>query len=482
MGDELLFPKPETKPLLLYGRAREQELLRTSLAKLSDENQTPELVLISGKSGTGKTALAESIKSMSVLFCHGKHDQLFDDDVQPEPLSSWVGVFETLAPQISNQTVQQLQQTMEDEKQYLLTDKFAALRSMLRARRAPVSDLVVSNKLSEEHFLQSAVQFLQGLASQETPLVILVDDLQWADDTSLRLFERALLLPNVRVVGTCRANEVNLGSPICGTLRRIEDQGVAILNIRLDNLSRDSVREMVLKKYEGQYADDFVAKVWEQTNGNAFYTRELLDYLQETGWDLSTSKKSENDFIAELSNDVLVLLQKKVGHMKRQVHATLKVASCLGSEIDPTVVQCLCKFRIDESLQTATKKGLIVRKTNSMYQFAHDRIQLAMYSMIQDRPAFHLQIGRQLWRTMSSESSEQHIFVIHRQIMRGLSLLEKDEDGKNEFAFICSVAGRRAATLSDFHLASQHFRMGLSALGSSPWKRKHYDLCLRLRT
>lgn len=470
----------------LFGRSHEQERLLESLERLDYSSAKPELVLLSGPSGVGKTALATTLNISKVLFCSGKHDQIFqEDDPSNQPYGCWLAAFASLVPQIRDKATW-LQQKLDEESQNLLADKIPALRDVLLVRSSTISDQRFSGDAGEQkRFLQCVCQFLTLVASPELPLVILLDDLQWADEVSLMVMETVVLeVANVRIVGTCRANEVEMDSPICKSLRRIEDRGATITNIKLDNLPQRTLCDMISSKYGRAFAnsESLVAYVWEETNGNPFFANELLGYLNERGLAIGDAflDASKNDFIMSIRGDVLVLVQGKIAKLTRETHTMLKVAACLGSEIAPELVQCLCKFPIDESLKIAVSKGLIVRKTNGVYQFAHDRIQQAVYAMISDRPAFHRQIGRHLWSALSNEKREQFIFVILRQLLRGLSLMQEDDTERLEFSSVCFVAGRRAAALSDFPMASSHLRMGLSMLGTSPWQSKSYELCLQL--
>jgi predicted ATPase len=136
---------------------------------------------------------------------------------------------------------------------------------------------------------------------------------------------------------------------------------------------------------------------------------------------------------------------------------------------------------VRQALETAEKHRLITFDFQlGSGRFLHDRIQEAAYSLIPEdsRTARHLDIGRRLWIWLRPEQLDIHIFTVANQIIRGLHLLDDTLENEELAAFMLR-AGRKAALLSSFYLASRYFNVGIKLLGSRRWKDQ-YDVCLAL--
>jgi predicted ATPase len=118
---------------------------------------------------------------------------------------------------------------------------------------------------------------------------------------------------------------------------------------------------------------------------------------------------------------------------------------------------------------------------NDTYRFAHDLIQEAAYKLIssQERQAFHLTIGRELWKSFDNiEELEGHIFIILGQIRDGADLITYQEE-RNDVAALCLRAGELAICSSSFQTASEYLLLGVSMLGEACWQEE-YELSLEL--
>jgi predicted ATPase len=158
----------------------------------------------------------------------------------------------------------------------------------------------------------------------------------------------------------------------------------------------------------------------------------------------------------------------------------LKVAACLGHVINVKFVGFVLDRPIDKTLCTLTEKGLLYWcERSESYCLSHDSVQEAAYSLVpeNDRPLFHLEIGRRLWRKVKDDDLES-VFLILHQIQRGRNLIKREKE-RLALANLCLYAGEKAAASSSFIKALSVFELGVFLLDEDCW-RKQYDLALSL--
>jgi predicted ATPase len=317
-----------------------------------------------------------------------------------------------------------------------------------------------------------------------------MDDLHFADDASLDLLQSLVTDSSndgILFVGTFRVEQKN--DRIKQFLKDIGS--VDLTDIRLAGLPRDSVDEMVADIFsvvDPNAIKPLTEIAYRQTNGNVFYVRELIKYLQEDGlltfdeagmewvWD---ERKILHKLTFRKSVDLVTVRLSKLPKATREV---LEVAACLGSQLDEKLLNRISPRPVYSHLQKATSKGFLQHdKENDKYWFSHDMVREAAYKMVlhQEREAFHLTIGRELWKSFDDiEELENHIFIILGQIREGANLIIYQEE-KNDVAALCLRAGELAICSSSYQTASEYLLLGVSMLGENSWNEE-YDLSLEL--
>lgn len=478
----------------LYDRQEQKHLLLEAFHRRLCCKAKNELILVSGEAGTGKTALAltlrEICKSQNGFFVMGKFDQL----QRPEPYAPFVAAFtdfthQVIARGIVPEMKQRIRQEIDSEFR-LLIDMLPALEQILGSQ----GDTSQSVKGSEAQQQLKLVflKFIKAICSPQHPLILCIDDLQWADsgslDLLLTLLKDADSSAGFMILGTCRYNEVALEHPLAVMLRTLEDEAhVPITNILVGNLNAEAVNKVVstVLRLDTETSKPLADIVHNETNGNIFFVMQFLKSLHEEGilfrrngvdWQWDSQR------IHVSSQDVVLLVSKQMERLEPQVQEMLMVASCIGAEFDEYLLHdVLNPSQVAETLATALTKGLIlVDRHAAGYRFTHDKVQQAAYSLIpeEDRDTFHLTIGRQLWKNLSAEEIDMNIFLVVNQLSRGIHLVE-DQDELYGITMLCLRAGEKATLSSDFATAAEYLGFGIELLGSRGW-RDQYDLSLNL--
>src|SRR6266851_2356884 len=488
-SDRLLIPEK------LYGREREIAALLAAFDRVVAQD-TPELVLVSGYSGVGKSSVVNELHKALVpprgLFASGKFDQ-YKRDI---PYATLAQAFQTLVRQIlvksEAEVVQWRQALLESAgpNGQLIVNLIPEVEFLI-GKQPPVPDLPPQD--ARNRFQLVFRRFLGAFARPEHPLALFLDDLQWLDAATLELLEHLITDPNVphlMLVGAYRDNEVNSSHPLTRTLGAIGRAGARMQEIVLAPLGLEDVGRLVADALhcEGDSGQPLAQLVHEKTGGNPFFAIQFLTALAEEGllrldpdaaawiWDLARIRaKGYTDNVVDLM----------VGKLKRLSGATqtaLQQLACLGNVAEfatLTLVHGKLEEEIHAALWEATRTGLILRLDGS-YAFLHDRIQEAAYALIpeSERVGAHLRIGRVLLASMTPDGLAEHLFDVANQLNQGAALLI-DRDEKVLVATIDLSAGRKAKASAAYASAGGYFSAGMALLDEGDWG-SHYELTFGL--
>ena len=277
-------------PEKLYGRAREVETLLAAFDRVV-QGGLPELVLVSGYSGIGKSSVVNELHKVLLppraLFAAGKFDQ-YKRDI---PYSTLAQAFQSLVrPLLAKSDIEladwreALREALGPNGQ-LMVDLVPELRLII-GEQAPVPELPPQD--AQRRFQLVLRRFFAVFARADHPLALFLDDLQWLDAATLDLLEDLLTHPDVRhvlLIGAYRDNEVTAGHPLLGTLDRIRSAGAAVHEIVLAPLTHEHVGHLVA---DALYSDQDSAAplaelVHQKTAGNPFFVIQFLSALVEEG-------------------------------------------------------------------------------------------------------------------------------------------------------------------------------------------------------
>lgn len=480
----------------LYGREKELDQLMEAFAR-AQEGQS-ELVLIGGYSGTGKSALAHEIHrpitEKQGYFVEGKFDQY----QRAVPYYAILQAFESFLDLLLTENEQKLRyfrdQILEavGEQGKVLTDVIPNIIHLI----GPQPEVVeVGGSEAQNRFNYVFSRFVGAIASKLHPLVLFIDDLQWADSSSLDLL-RNLLTDSASKYFLCicayRDNEVSPTHPFIVAVEEMRERKVDIFEIQIDNLRKEDVMNLISDSLSvgSEKSKQLMELVYEKTGGNAFFVTEFLKSLYTEGlvvfnyqaraweWDI------RKIFQHRLTDDVVKLMAGKVKRLDANTQEALKLASCIGNRFDLETLTIIYKKDEEETsaeLMPALSEGLVLYYGDS-YKFAHDRIQQAVYSLIpqEKRNALHLRIGRLLLNSLAEDELEEALFDVVNQLNWGRDILE-DAKALEHLAELNLQAAHKAKQSSAFESAFEYAEGGIGLLKSDNWEIQ-YELSYNLYT
>jgi PAS domain S-box-containing protein len=486
--DRLLIPEK------LYGRRREVETLLASFDRVVNGG-APELVLVSGYSGVGKSSVVNELQPMLVpprgLFASGKFDQ-YKRDI---PYATLAQAFQGLIRPLLGKSDADLEPWRDALREALgpnaglVVDLVPEVR-LIVGEPPPVPELPPQD--AQRRFQLVFRQFIGVFARPEHPLALFLDDLQWLDAATLDLVEDLLNrsdLRNLLLVGAFRDNEVTAAHPLMRKLDAIWPTG-RVQDIKLGPLTTEDLGVLVADSLRcgAELAAPLAGLVHAKTDGNPFFVIQFLHALAGEGllafdheqarwfWDL------EGIHAKRYTDNVVELLASKLTRLPLDTQDALRQLACLGNITEAATLSLVLGIpeeQVHAALWEALRQQLIDR-LERFYRFVHDRVQEAAYALIQEtsRAEAHLRIGRLLARHTPPEKREEAIFEIVNQLNRG-ALLIASEDEREQLAELNLVAGKRAKASSAYASALTYLTAGAALLPADAWERRQ-ELALEL--
>jgi PAS domain S-box-containing protein len=475
-------------PEKLYGRAREIETLHASFDRVVASG-TPELVLVSGYSGIGKSSVVHELQKVLVpprgLFASGKFDQ-YKRDV---PYATLAQAFQSLIRPLLGQDEAKLQRWRDallealGPNGRLMVDLVPELKLII-GEQAPVPELPSQD--AQRRFQLVFRRFISVFTRPERPLVLFLDDLQWLDAATLDLMEDLLTRRDVQhlmLIGAYRDNEVNSAHPLMRKLELIRQDGAIAREIVLEPLAREDLATLVADCFhcEAERAIPLAQLLHEKTAGNPFFAIQFISALAEER--LVTFDRGEGRWSWDLNrihakgytDNVVDLMVGKLNRLPVNTQNALQQLACLGNSTDFATLRMVYQDsneKIHDQLWEAVRSGLIFRSADS-YRFVHDRVQEAAYSLIPQefRAETHLRLGRLLAAHTPPEKREETIFEIVNQLNRGAVLITSQEE-REQLAELNLIAGKRAKATTAYPSALNYLIAGAAMLDDS-WERRH---------
>jgi len=489
LSDRLLIPEK------LYGREREVAILLAAFDRVLAGGRA-ELVLVSGYSGVGKSAvvheLHKSLVSSRGLFASGKFDQ-YKRDV---PYAIVAQAFQSLIHPLLSKPEAELSKWRDDLIQAiapngsLLVDLVPELKLII-GEQPPVHPLPPQEAKTRSHL--AFRRFLGVFGRPEHPLGLFLDDLQWLDAATLDFLEDLLIqqdLTHLLVVGAYRDNEVDAEHPLTRRLSAFGRAGVPVEEIRLTPLGSGDLTHLIEDTLhcEPQRAATLAQLIHGRTAGNPFFAIQLIHALVDEGLitfeQAATRWRWDPDAIRTTgyTDNVVDLMVARVSRLSAATQKALQQLACIGNSAEIATLAAVLETSEQETeaaLWEALQLELIVRSEDS-WRFVHDRVQEAAYSLIaqESRAKAHLQIGRLLHAHIPPEKREEAIFEIVNQYDRGAALVAS-EDERYQVAELNLIAGKRAKASTAPVSALRYFIAGEALLTEEAWTRRH-DLIFQL--
>jgi predicted ATPase/GAF domain-containing protein/HPt (histidine-containing phosphotransfer) domain-containing protein len=500
-----------TIPQRLYGRAPASAALLAAFERAT--RGATELCLIGGGSGLGKTMLVHELHRQLVRgghFVSGKFDQLS----RSTPYS---GLAEACAELVRAQLAAPSEMLAEWSNR--VSDALG-MNGQLLIDIIPDIELVIGKQPAalplgpseSQHRLEVTFQrFMATCASPHSPLVLFLDDLQWADAASLRLIRQILANPEQRcllLIGNYRDNEVGPLHPLTHFMEGLGEL-VAIERIALEPLREEHVAELLVDTLHAtaDRIEPLARLIVSKTGGNPFFVGQFLHEMQrqellafDAGrgswtWDVSSIEA------AAVTDNVVELLIQKLSRLEPRTQAILKFAACIGHRFDSSQLATICETtpaEIAQGTRQALAHGFLVPLDKNYrllahrgddasgagtaddslrvaYRFAHDRIQQAAYEAIaeNERPPLHLRIGRLLLANGTEGTvRDEALFEIVRHLNLGRACTS-DPTERLRIASLDLLAAGRAKHAAAIATALEHAQVAIELLGPRAWQDQH---------
>jgi len=473
----------------LYGRKQELDRLLFVFERASQG--LGEMLLVTGYSGIGKSALVNElhkpITRMGGYFILGKFDKLVRDTAYSAIASAFGKLLTHLLGESDRQIAlwrKKLLSALGSNAQVII-DVIPSVETLI-GKQPAVPELEPVE--SQNRFNRVFANFVRTFADDKHPLVLFLDDLQWADSASLNLI--ALLatdkaLKHFLLIGSYRDNEVHSAHPAMMCINEIESVKGKLERLALKPLDITDTNQLVADALNCSLERSLplAISIFKKTEGNPFFLKlflrslyddKLLSFAADTGWQWNMEKINQ----LQAADNVADLMLRKLNRFPEAARESLKLAACFGncfSAEDLSMVSGLKKQQEAANLQPFISAGMILHG-RSRFRFVHDRIQEAAYTLIPENrlEALHLQIGTLLLEKCSPEQADERIFEIADHHRRSKALIT-DRDSLLALAHLSLKAGRKAKKNAAFSSALNYFAEGKACLPGNAWE-SHYEI------
>jgi PAS domain S-box-containing protein len=473
----------------LYGREHEVETLLAAFDRIV-KSGAPELVLVSGYSGIGKSSVVNELHKALVppraLFAAGKFDQ-YKRDI---PYATLVQAFEGLVRPLLGKSDTELSAWREvllealGPNGRLMVDVVPQLKLVI-GEQPPIPELAPQD--AQRRFQLMFRRFIGVFARPQHPLVLFLDDLQWLDAATLDLVEDLLTrsdLQHLMLIGAYRDNEVDATHPLMRKLDAIRTAGGKIAEIRLAPLARQHLGQLIADalRCEQERVAPLARLVHEKTGGNPFFAVQFISSLaaeRMLGFDHDGMRWSwdlDRIHTKGYTDNVVDLMVEKLTRLPAETQEALQLMACLGNTAEITTLAIVLETaeeQVHAALWASVRQELVERMPGA-YRFVHDRVHEAAYSLIREarREATHLRAGRLLLARTPPERREEAIFGIVNQLNRGAALITQQEE-REQLAELNLLAGRRAKASTAYASALNYLVAGAALLPEDCRERRH---------
>jgi predicted ATPase/signal transduction histidine kinase len=509
-------------PERLYGREPEVQILLDAFERVS--RGSSELLLVAGCSGIGKTAVINEIHKPIIkqrgYFIKGKFDQ-FNRNI---PFSAFIQAFRDLIGQLLSETDLQLANWHRQilaavgESGRVLIETIPELERIIGAQ-PPVAELV--GLAAQNRFNWLFQKLMEVFTTAEHPLVLFLDDLQWADSASLQSIE--LLMESkgyLLLLGAYRDNEVSPNHPLMLLLEKLHQSKSVVNRITLAPLTFADTNRLVADTLHcaTDSAKPLTESIDLKAHGNPLFITQFLKALHGDGdlrfnpegyWECDITKIQS----LAITDDVVEFIAIQIQKLPLATQDVLKLAACIGDRFDLEVLSIVSEQSqlVTTAVWNGLQAGLILPTSqiykfdhdlpdlrdlqdggvgvdrvfelpaaDSTYRFLHDRVQQAAYSLIPqgERQQTHLQIGRLLLAKSTYERQSARLFEIVNHFNIATVLIEQPTE-RVKLAQLNLGAAQKARASNAYVAAYEYACIGVEILGESGWIHQ-YHLTLAL--
>ncbi|MFZ5563797.1 MAG: diguanylate cyclase [Thermodesulfobacteriota bacterium] len=474
-------------PRKLVGREEEADRLAALFRRV--EKGACRLAVVTGDTGTGKTALADhvcrEVASRKGFLCVGRFESLRASVPYSGFDEAFRGLIKQLLAQSGDRVAAWRDNLLESlgANAQLIINILPELEMVIGRQPAPPE---LASAEDARHRLNYAFkQFVRVFARESHPLTIFLDDLHDADPESLSLLGHLAGEPDIGalfIIAAYRSDAADRG-PVESILEKTQAKGVPVERVQLAPFTPRQLNEFIalFLRCGTIKAEPLADVVYKKTNGVPFFVNQflqtiydqgLLELDMETGW---RWKAADIDRL-EITDNVIDLMVGRIGALGDRAKETVLACSCLGGRFELDMAAALLGRPIDDvvdDLAEAVAADLL-RAEGSLYHFQHDRIREAAYSLVpeNERPGLHLRIGELLLGAAGDQELEENLFQIVYQFNRALPVLT-DPDRRMDVARLNLRAGEKARAAAAHTAAVNYFSAAVSLLPDNRWETLH---------
>jgi predicted ATPase len=495
----------------LVGRDDEIKILVQAYERIRKRNAPAEVCLVRGESGSGKSVLVENLRRVEKkgreFFVMGKYNQ-YDQD---RPYGGFVEATAELSFSVSeiDDTVKHVvKESLTSEEIQLLLSIMPSINLFLPLTLT--NEPLETNEQSFNRFMEVYRKFLRCICSEEHPLVLFLDDLQWVDDVSRQLIDsiaKDSKMRNFLLIGAVRQDP-----SVSGVYDLTCESVLYSSEIVVGALSKQDINIIVSRATlrPPSETENLSAVVYHKTGGNPYFAIQYLDMLlreellsfsfssNRWEWDVANINSLTN-----VSENVMQILVRKIESLKMDVQVALIVAAYLGFSFSIDVVECILestdflksipnflkdkfwplpmsKTDTHKAMAEAARSGLVDVLPEKKFKFSHDRVQQSVLSTLheyEERQCVQTALGTILLGMSQREDSEDWMLFAAVDLLLDSNKVPAVDI---EFSKTCLQAANMASNKAAFRSAAKYADAGISRLDLDDTDEERYDLWLEL--
>lgn len=480
-------------PQRVVGRTKERDLLQSVFEHSC--SGASQIVLVTGEPGIGKTALVNEIQQLVTakhgFFISGKFDQF----QSAKPFTALIRAFQNLTRQLLAESDERLRQWKKRLLSALganakaITDVIPEIELIIgKQSRIPV----LGPEETQNRFNLVFGKFVHVFADQNHPLVLFLDDLQWADSDSLKMIQTIATdghLQYALLIGAYRDHEVSENHPLLHLRDAIHSADRPVPVLQLSPLAPEDINGLIAPFLvcAPEISRPLAQTIYAKTKGNPFYIHQFLKRLYDKTyvtldpakgwtWDLSQIEQMQ------ATENVVQFLIDKLHDLPDEILGILQLFACIGNDFDLESMVAVTGRSMEDLLSMVdglVQEGLIKRIADR-YRFYHNRIQEAAYSLIPvpRREEIHYQIGKLVLARTPADKRAKFIFYICDQLNQGGACISNPVEHEL-LAELNLEAGIRAKETTAYPTAIDYLEKGRSSISHDAWQNQ-YSLAYKL--
>lgn len=481
-------------PQKLFGRKKEIAQLIASFEDVANREKGVSIMVVTGEPGIGKSALVNEIHKPIVAkrgyFISGKYEQFMKD----KPYSAIIQAFQVLVKQILSENEERISRWRDNllkalgDNGKIVTEVIPEIELII-GKQPPLP--VLGPEESKNRFNFVFEKFMRVFPQKEHPIVLFLDDMQWADLASLQLINIILHsdIHHLYLIFSYRDNEVDQTHPVSDLLNEAQKNNVIVDTIKLGALKENDVTDLIVNflKCSEERGFGLAELVQKKAGGNPFFVNQFLHTLHNEkmivhkgaqGWQWDVGDISR----MKVADNLVEMMAAKIEKLSMNTQDVLKICACIGNRFDLETLASVRGTSVDVALGDLTEaiNEDMVSRMGDLYVFRHDRIQEAAYLLVSDREKLqlHYRIGKLALDMVTQDELPNKIFYIVDQLNLGVQMIT-DSGEQERLVRLNLEAGKKAKSSAAYVPAFNYFKSGIALLEENP-RAKQYDLALDL--